>query len=154
MSELVQKITQIGIVTKDARAMARRYEEIYGIGGWTILDGEKGFDPAAKAQDLTTRGVKRDFEITLALSHVGEMEIELIQPLDEYSDYSRFLREHGEGVHHISIITDVKGFKKQMEEREIPVLMSGRVPGVETFTYYDCGAELGMILEIHDTENC
>ncbi len=154
MSELLQKINQIGIVTKDAKAMAKRYAEIYGITDWVIQDGENGgFDPAARAQNLTTRGVRRDFEITLASGHIGDMEIELIQPLDEYSDYARFLKEHGEGVHHISLCTNVPQFKQVMEERGIPVLLSGTIPGVETFLYYDTTPELGMTFEIHDTEN-
>lgn len=154
MSKLLQKVTQIGIVTRDAKAMAKRYEEIYGIGNWTIFDGEKGFDPKAKAHELTVRGKLQDFEITLALAKVGDMEIELIQPLDEFSDYAIFLREHGEGVHHISVVTNIAEFHETMRKRNIKPIMSGRIPGVETFTYYDTVPELGMTLEVHDKQNC
>lgn len=153
MSELIRKITQIGIVTRDALAMVKRYEEIYGVHGWTVIDGTKGFDPAAKAQNLRTRGVPGDFEITLAKAMVGDVELELIQPLDDKSDYAAFLRLHGDGVHHISFETDHKEFQRVMEEREVPELLRGTVPGVETFIYYEAGPEIGMTVEIHDTDH-
>lgn len=152
MSELMQKIEQIGIVTRDVRAMAKRYEEIYGVGPWVIADGEGGLDPKYQAVDLTVRGERRDFGVSLAWAKVGEIEIELIQPLDEESDYGKFLREHGEGIHHISLVTDVPQFKEAMKKRGIPELMTGRVPGVETWIYYDSAPELGMTVEIHDRE--
>lgn len=152
MSGLMKRIEQIGIVTRDVKAMAKRYEEIYGVGPWIIADGEGGLDPKYQAVDLTVRGKRQDFGVSLAWAKVGDIEIELIQPLDEHSDYGKFLKEHGEGIHHISLVTDVPEFKKTMEQRGIPTLMTGRVPGVETWIYYDTPEELGMTVEIHDRE--
>jgi 4-hydroxyphenylpyruvate dioxygenase-like putative hemolysin len=34
---------------------------------------------------------------------VGQVQWELIEPLDDESDYARFLAEKGEGVHHIAV---------------------------------------------------
>lgn len=152
MSGLMKRIEQIGIVTRDVKTMAKRYEEIYGVGPWIIADGEGGLDPKYQAVDLTVRGKRQDFGVSLAWAKVGDIEIELIQPLDEHSDYGKFLKEHGEGIHHISLVTDVPEFKKAMEQRGIPTLMTGRVPGVETWIYYDTPEELGMTVEIHDRE--
>ncbi len=153
MDTLIQKIDQIGIVTGDIKAMVRRYEEVYGIGGWTVIDGEAGFDASAKARNLRTRGVPGDFEISLAKAMVGDMEIELIQPLDDKSDYADFLRRHGDGVHHISITTNAGRFRQVMEQRNVPELLRGTIPGAETFHYYETGAEIGMTVEIHDFDN-
>lgn len=153
MNTFIQKINQIGIVTDDIKAMVRRYEEVYGIHGWTIIDGEAGFDPKAKAQNLCTRGVPGDFEISLAKAMIGEIEIELIQPLDNKSDYAQYLRRHGCGVHHISIDTDAGQFRHLMEQRNVPELLRGTIPGAETFLYYETGPEIGMTIEIHDPED-
>ncbi len=152
MSGLMQRIEQIGIVTRDVKAMARRYEEVYGVGPWVIADGEGGLDPKYQAVDLTVRGKRQDFGVSLAWAKVGDIEIELIQPLDELSDYGKFLKEHGEGIHHVSLVTDVPAFERTMEQRGVPTLMTGRVPGSETWIYYDTPAELGMTVEIHDRE--
>lgn len=153
MDTFIQKINQIGIVTDDLKAMVQRYEEVYGIHGWTVIDGKAGFDPDAKAKNLCTRGVPGDFEISLAKAMVGEIEIELIQPLDNKSDYAQFLRKNGCGVHHISIDTDAGRFRQLMIQRNVPELLRGTIPGAETFLYYETGPEIGMTVEIHDFEN-
>jgi hypothetical protein len=153
-SGLIRKITQIGIVTKDVKAMAERYEKVYGIGGWEFIGSDEGFPPEEKALNLTVHEKPQDYEIRLALAMVGDIQIELIQPLDELSDYAIYLNEHGEGVHHISIDTDIEAFHQAMKDRNIPTLITGTVPGKETFSYYDTKEEIGFTSEIHDTKNC
>lgn len=150
MESMIRKIVQIGIVTKDIKAMVKRYEEFYGIGGWMVIDGEKGFDPDQKAINTEVRGVPCEFEISLAQAMVGDVQIELIQPLDDLSDYARFLKEYGEGVHHICIDADPAAFAQKMAERNIPVLMKGTIPKSADWTYYDANDELGMIVEVVD----
>ena len=148
MEPLIRKILQIGIVTKDAKAMMKRYEEVYGITGWLFVDGTTGFDPAQKARDLTTRGVKHDFEITLAQTMIDDVQIELIQPLDEFSDYGLFLKEHGEGVHHICVEADQERMPAVMRERGVPELLSGTIPNTSHFIYYDTSPDIGMTVEV------
>ena len=151
MSVEITNITQIGIVTSDVYAMVDRYQNIYGIGPWEIRDGKKGFKD--EAEDLMVYGQRQDFKGSLALCMAGIVQLELTQPLDEYSDYAKHLKEHGEGhIHHISIITDNQAFRKTMVERDIPSIMKGHVVGVETFEYFDTGRELGYKVEIHDLE--
>jgi hypothetical protein len=149
MSLQLNNITQIGIVTGDLYQMIRRYEEHYGVGPWEIFDGNIGFKD--EAENLTVYGKRQDFKVSLALCTVGNVQIEIIQPLDEYSDYARHLKKHGEGViHHISVITDNDAFREKMKERKIGSVMRGDVIGVETFEYFDTGEDLGVKIEIHD----
>ena len=116
MSAEIKNITQIGIVTGDLYAMVDRYQKLYGIGPWEIRDGKKGFKD--EAEDLMVYGKRQDFKVSLALCMAGNVQLELIQPLDEYSDYARHLKEHGEGhIHHISILTDNQAFRETMAER-------------------------------------
>lgn len=151
MSAEIKNITQIGIVTGDLYGMVDRYQNLYGIGPWEIMDGKVGFE--GEAEDLMVYGKRQDFKVSLALCMAGGVQLELIQPLDEFSDYARHLKEHGEGViHHISIVTDNQAFRKTMEERGVPSIMRGHVAGVETFEYFDTGKELGTKVEIHDLE--
>ena len=148
MEPIIKNILQICIVTSDVKAMMERYERHYGIGGWKFVDGEKGFPPEEKALDLTTRGVRGDFEITLASAMVGNVEIELIQPLDDISDYARFLKEKGEGIHHVCIEADNERLADKMKERGIDELMSGTIPGTARFVYYDATPDIGLTLEV------
>lgn len=85
---------QIGIVVRDLDATMRKYADEYGIGPWKIFE----FNPG-NATDLYEYGqpVTRSWRVAVAM--VGQMQWELIQPLDEESIYARFLAEKGGGVH-------------------------------------------------------
>ena len=150
MSVKIEKITQLGIVVRNIYEKVKTYETLYNIGPWEIMDGNKGF--AEEAQDLTVHGKRQDFKVSLAKASVGGLELELIQPLDAYSVYAEFLREHGEGIQHISVITDAKAFKQEMQARNVESIMSGYVPGVEKFEYFDTVDDIGVAIETHDTD--
>ena len=148
MEPLIKGISHIGIVTSDVKAMMKRYEEVYGVTGWTFIDGEKGFDPDQKARNLTVRGVRQDYEISLAQTMIGEIRIELIQPLDDNSDFMRFLKETGGGIHHIGIEVDMDRMPGVMQERGIPEILSGTIPNSTTFIYYETAPEIGATVEV------
>src|SRR5215471_19143829 len=89
---------QIRIVGRDLETAMRRYAEDYGIGPWEIVEFHAG-----EAEGLHERGqpVRRSW--LLATAMVGTVQWELIEPLDDESDYARFLAETGGGVHHIAV---------------------------------------------------
>ena len=148
MEPIIKRIFQICVVTADVKAMMERYEKHYGIGGWKFIDGEKGFPPEDKAVNLKTRGIPGNYEISIATASVGDIEIELIQPLDDVSDYAIFLKEKGEGIHHVCLEADNERMAKKMEERGIPELISGTIPGAVRFVYYDATPDLGFTFEM------
>jgi hypothetical protein len=86
---------QIGIVVRDLDAAMRKYVDDYGIGPWKIYE----FNPG-NAKDLREYGqpVKRSWRLAIAM--VGQLQWELIEPLDNEGIYARFLAEKGGGVHH------------------------------------------------------
>jgi 4-hydroxyphenylpyruvate dioxygenase-like putative hemolysin len=63
-----------------------------------------GFD-AGKAEDFREYGQPVERSWRLAVATVGQVQWELIQPLDDESLYARFLAEKGEGVHHVAVAT-------------------------------------------------
>src|ERR1039457_4483835 len=88
---------QIGIVVRDLDATMRKYVDEYGIGPWKIYE----FNPG-NAKDLREYGqpVKRSWRLAVAM--VGQLQWELIEPLDDESIYARFLAEKGGGVPRIA----------------------------------------------------
>ncbi len=92
--------TQIGIVVRDLDASLRRYTDDYGIGPWEIYQFNAG-----SAEDLREDGRPVERSWRLAVTMVGHVMWELIEPLDDQSVYARFLAEKGEGVHHIAVAT-------------------------------------------------
>ena len=147
----IKKISHICMVVKDMDKSIKTYEEVYGIGPW-IMGGKDDF----KYIPGTTyvHGKQVDFNGRLAICSMYNVDLELIQPMDENSHYAEFLREHGEGMHHIFVEVDNKDeFVKTVKDRGNETLFEGYVavpPFTEQIycTYYDMRKDLGMIVEI------
>jgi Glyoxalase/Bleomycin resistance protein/Dioxygenase superfamily len=76
---------QLGIVVRDLEATIRRYVDDYGIGPWEVYE----FD-AGKAEDFREYGQPVERSWRLAVATFGQVQWELIEPLDEESVYARF----------------------------------------------------------------
>lgn len=147
----IKKVSHICMVVKDMDEAIRRYEEVYGIGPWIMgAPGEFKYLPGT----TYVHGEQVDFEGRLALCSALNVDLELIQPLDDKSHYAEFLREHGEGMHHLYVeVEDPEDFKTTVESRGNETLFEGYV-SVAPFkektycTYYDMRDDLGFICEI------
>ena len=138
---LFTETKQIAIVVRDLEATMRTYVEEYGIGPWSIYE----FNP-----DTVSEMVPRDCAFRLALTMVGSVQWELIQPLDEKSIYAEHLAKHGEGLHHVAV--GGTGYDETLAEARAKgrrVLQGGHYNGV-TFAYLSTDEDLGVITEIYD----
>ena len=137
------KAVQIGIVVRDLDATMRKYVDDYGIGPWQIFE----FNPS-NAQDLREHGRPAQRSWRLAVAMVGQMQWELIEPLDNESIYARFLAEKGGGVHHIAVAAQCFDKMLAMEaKRGSKLVLSGEFEGVKV-AYLDTERDLGVTLEI------
>jgi len=137
------KAVQIGIVVRDLDATMRKYVDDYGIGPWQIFE----FNPS-NAQDLREHGRPAQRSWRLAVAMVGQMQWELIEPLDNESIYARFLAEKGGGVHHIAVAAQSFDKMLAMEaKRGSKLVLSGEFEGVKV-AYLDTERDLGVTLEI------
>ena len=50
-----------------------------------------------------------DFVASISLSYLGDMQLELIEPVRGPNIYSDFLRDSGPGLHHICVEADTLG---------------------------------------------
>ncbi len=94
------EILQLGIAVRDLAATMRRYVDDYGIGPWQVYEFNAG-----KAEDFREYGQPVERSRRLAVATVGQVQWELIEPLDDVGVYARFLAEKGEGVHHVAVPT-------------------------------------------------
>ncbi|MBI4766867.1 MAG: VOC family protein [Deltaproteobacteria bacterium] len=138
-------IIQIGFVVHDAVKMAKRYSEIFGVGPWSFVDG--------KARDFILHGKtlrNMDCGLRLALADLGRMQLELIQPLHGPSTHMSFLKEQGEGIHHVSfgVVEDHDPIVSWLTAKGIGIEMQGLVGEVPTFTYLATQQALGTIFEV------
>ena len=136
---------QIGVVVNDVDAVVRRFADDYGIGPWKIFV----FSPDS-VDDMIVDGKAQNYSMRIAMGNIGGVQFELIQPLDDISDYARFLREHGKGLHHIAFADN--GYDETMkffQGRGHEVLQGGNWLGAG-YTYLDTRKDLGFRAEIYN----
>ena len=139
-------INQVALVVEDLDEAVRRYWDRFGVGPWRIYTYQR---PLVK--EMTYRGRPHDYRMRLALAQMGEMILELIQPLSDENIYIEHLRRKGPGLHHVGIIVpSVDAAVAGAEKSGVRVLQSGRGHGLRgdgAFAYMDTEAALGVIVE-------
>jgi catechol 2,3-dioxygenase-like lactoylglutathione lyase family enzyme len=96
-----QGINQVALVVEDLEQVAENYWNILGIGPWAIYDWESPL-----VYDRTYHGQTVWARERIALAQVGDVQLELVQPVEGPSIYADWLVEHGEGLHHMNFLVD------------------------------------------------
>lgn len=138
-------VLQICVVVRDVHEAAKNYYDMFGIGPWRI----DKYSPE-NTTEMSVHGEKIAYSMFVATTQIGNVQWELVQPLDDKTIYAEFLKEHGEGIHHVAFDTpDFQRAIKHCHEKGAPVIQTGRFAGYG-FAYIDTRKQLGMISEVYD----
>jgi hypothetical protein len=138
-----RRIIQIAQVVEDIDKTMKAYWEILNIGPWDVYT----FAPPV-LRECHFKGKPSDATWVLSLAWVGEMQLELMQPLSGESVYTHFLKKKGEGIHHIKEwVDDCAQVVAEYRKRGIDVIQSGKYDEDE-FYYLNTEPELGILYEI------
>src|SRR6202142_2442237 len=89
-------IKQCAIVVHDLDEAVRRFAAELDIGPWTAY---RLAPPLLK--QMRHHGDEVEFSLRHALAWQGELQFELVQPLEGPSIFAEHLQAHGEGLHHV-----------------------------------------------------
>ena len=140
-------VTQIGIIVKDIEARARAWADILGLPVPEIS--------ITDTVDLTHTeydGAPTTARARLAFFHLGQVDLELIEPIGEPSTWKDALNRHGDGLHHIAFV--IKGINEKvayLDSKGVPLLQRGEYTGGR-YAYVDGGEQLGAILELLEND--
>ncbi len=84
---MIKKVDHIGIAVSSLKEASTFYEKALGLKGSEI-------------QEITSQQVR------IVVFKVGEIHIELLEPINSDSPIAKFIAKRGEGLHHIAYITD------------------------------------------------
>ena len=144
-----KEIYRVGIVVKDAEAVAAQYDKYFEVDQSKKMIIETS---QSEHEPFLFNGERCDFDMKLIIFPVGGIEIELIEPLDDNGPYAEFLRETGGGMHHLNIeVDDNENFIDVAEELDSPFLTGGYLPGLG-WKYYDMTKDFAVIYEICQEE--
>ncbi len=145
---LLNKLAQVAFIVHNINETVKVLADDYGIGPWKIWD----FGPEVVA-NMTARGKRQDHRMRVAIAKIGDIDFELIQPLDEFSIYYEDINKLGECFHHVAyIVNDYDKVMQQMEELSLKVSTSGTWAGKHSWTYLTTEEDLKHIVELNKTD--
>ena len=140
-------VVQVGIIVRDIKAKTRAWSEILGLPLPEISITDDWDKTQAEYKGEPTRARAR-----LAFFKMGNLDIELIEPVDGPSTWKDQLDQHGSSLHHIAF--KIKGMQDKtayLDARGIPLVQRGEYVGGR-YAYFDGIAQLGTILELLEND--
>src|SRR5262249_52890114 len=125
-------VTQVGIIVSDIEAKARAWAELLGVPVPDIS--------ITDTVDITQTehlGKSTPARAKLAFIHLGQVDLELIEPIGEPSTWNDQLQQHGDSLHHIAF--NVQGMREKaahMAAHDAPLIQRGEYTGGR-YAYFD-----------------
>jgi hypothetical protein len=143
----VPNYRQVAWVVRDVDRATEQWWSLLGVGPWDIRSFT---NETVRDFEVDGRRVEEPFEFVCAVTWVGDVELELIQPVEGPNIYWRHLEEHGEGMHHVKDVMSDEECERTIErfrEQGHEVIQTGWIDG-DVHYYFDTAATLGSIYEI------
>ncbi len=140
-------VTQIGLIVSNIEETVQAWSALLGV-------------PAPEIQITDTVDVAHTeyrqqpspARAKLAFFHLGQVDLELIEPIGEPSTWRDQLEEHGPSLHHIAF--QVKGMADRLEalaSHDLALLQRGDYTGGR-YAYLDGRNRYGAILELLEND--
>ncbi len=143
----LEDVAQICIIVPDIERAVRHWWEMFGVGPWHIYTYGKPL-----VERMTRDGEPTEYKMKVALSYIGSMRIELIEPLEGDTVYREFVEEHGYGIHHIGVLTeDMEESLRKAEEAGFRMTMDGAGFGPDGdghYAYLDTERVINTTIEL------
>jgi catechol 2,3-dioxygenase-like lactoylglutathione lyase family enzyme len=148
MNECVKfgNIVHVGFVVRDLDDVISFLSKIFGMGPFRIVEPDffhNYFEKKYKGQD-------EDFSFRFAVAPVGQIEVEVIQPIKGRTVYDDFLKKKGEGLHHVAFeVKNLDFIIRKLEQFGIKVVQSGKRLGL-SWVYIELELINGLTIELID----
>jgi catechol 2,3-dioxygenase-like lactoylglutathione lyase family enzyme len=141
----MKAVVQVAIVCRDIDATSRHWAALLGVDPPQIRTTRPGDEVKA-----VFRGRPSEGRAKLAFIKLGQVTLELIQPVGANTSWKEYLDANGEGVQHIAFqVTDLDRTVKSLDAAGMPVLHQGRYDDDSgAYVYVDSKKDLGVTLEL------
>ncbi|MDQ5852602.1 MAG: VOC family protein [Chloroflexota bacterium] len=140
-------IVQVGIIVRDIEARARAWADVLGL----PMPAIQVTDTVDVAQ-TEYGGSLSPARAKLAFFHMGQVDVELIEPIDEPSTWRDHLDQHGDSLHHLAF--RIQGMPQKLaylHSKGVPLIQRGEYTGGR-YAYVDGSEQLGVILELLEND--
>ena len=139
-----KKIVQVALVVKDIEASSKMWAELLGMPVPKISTTRPGHEV-----NEFYRGKPSEGQVKLTFFNLGQVVIELLQPVSEGTSWKEWLDTNGEGVQHLGFqVVDQDKTTEALEKAGYPVFHKGKYDSLDgTYIYHDTKDALGVIIE-------
>jgi methylmalonyl-CoA/ethylmalonyl-CoA epimerase len=110
---MISGLSHIGIAVEDIYSTLPIFEQLLGL-------------------ELEEIKESQQHKIKAALFKVGETKIELLEPLNNDSPISKFLKKRGQGIHHIAFkVDDIEKMLEQLKAKGVALIDEKPRVGIE-----------------------
>jgi len=144
----VSDLWQVAFVVRDLEESIKRYKSLLGIDRWELLEVN-----SSNAR-MAYHGKPSNHSFKAAVTWVGSVMIELLQPHEGRGIYRDFLDTRGEGMHHLGHVRvdNLDEAIQALEKAGFPCIENGETlatgEGYHRWAYVDTTAALGYIIEL------
>lgn len=142
------KVLQVALLVANIEETAKKYADLFGIDTpQIILSGE--YDEARTEY----MGKPTEARCKMAFFDLDNIQLELIEPDDNASNWRDTLNANGEGFHHIAF--GIKGMKDQLkrfEENGVSLIQKGEYEGGR-YAFMDSIDQYKIMFELLENDN-
>ena len=133
-------LSQVGMVVDSLDTTIRYFTETLGLGPFV--------EPEVAYHDKQYYGEPVDSTWRMGFCSLGAVELEIIEPFAGPTVYHDFLRDKGQGIHHMGFdVPDMDKILSQCQELGIEIMQIGRTP-TGGFAYLNTEEPSGAVFEI------
>jgi hypothetical protein len=132
----------LGIVVHDCRQAARSL---------SAVTGRPAVPPFVdEFEEVEVAGETVSFSLRLSFLDLGNLMLELLEPLDDRSPHALFLRRHGGGFHHLGFRVDnLSAYDSRFVSRGmIQIVNAARAPDTSHWVYYGRARDSAGVIEL------
>ena len=136
------KLDHIAVIVKDIEKTVDFYSKSCG------LDFEE-IAQHALPPDVITRGKPTPYTMKVTFAQMGPVRLELVQVVEGECIYTEFLKEHGEGVHHLGFeVEDLEKEVANAEAQGLEMICYLKMVGIMAFAHFDATKTKGLRIEL------
>ncbi len=139
---------QIGILVNDLDKYLGKLESVFGIGPFRIAK----YPPEGEVPYREYHGKEGNFAAKFCFYNLGNIELELIQPISGDNIWQDHIDKHGPGIHHVKfLVPDNKLIEEYLNENGYHIIQQGAAVGPNkgrVWAFFDTFDDIGFDVEI------
>jgi methylmalonyl-CoA/ethylmalonyl-CoA epimerase len=136
------KFDHLGIVVKDIEKAVDFYTKAFGL----------SFEEIAEHQlppDVIYKGQPSPYTMKVTFAQMGSIRLELVQVVEGECIYTEFLRDYGEGIHHLGFeVADLEKEVANAEAQGLEMICHLKMVGIMAFAHFDNVKTNGVRIEL------